>query len=899
MKITKLNVVFFLTIIFILGLVSFTTGTASSQKKENENEKLVSLKYDFGSKSSPVADGFTKVSNKMIYSEEKGYGLSSEVGYKDREEEERLQLRDFVISNEDYSFQTDLPNGTYKVKVSSGDKTDSNETEIEVDGEEMESTGEGQYDDLLSTVKVTDGKMTFSISGVDKRLNTIEITEEDTDSEPVEGVELTDNGSSVTMKNSKISMNVNKSTAEISSLYAIDSDKPDFNLVGGDMGRGYYLANYSIGDEDYEEGISDAEFDIVSESDERVEIVMTADDPNKLPFYVEVHMALEKDSPGLYYYTVYKYTDDMPDDLDIGQLRYAIALEDSSFEYFVVDDDRGVQKRPTQDEMDNAEQLQDTTFLLPGPDLPEGNVYSKYQNISNTEGDNHVFMASNGDFGVSLIQASKEYFDGGPTKQELTVHDYYDGEILLWHEHTGHYGTPSIQPEKGWEKMYGPFYLYIDESDGSDPVENVEEMWEDSKQASNKEQDKWPYKWIKNSIYEADNRTNVSGNLEITDHSSPENAWVILSPPGVDWQEDTEGYVYSERADENGDFNIDGVRPGKYTLTAFADGVMGEFKKNEITIDSGDSQDIGTLEWTPEKYGEQLWQIGTPNRSSEEFYVYGGENGFRNHLTWLEYPYDFPDDVDFEIGKSVTNQDWNYFQPMYKTPGTDEQLDLRGTDKDQSLTEWNIRFDSEGYEKGEGTLSIDLASSVFASLDVKLNGETISTFDEMPGPPGDNASYRQGVRGIYSSLDPIQFDANLIEKGENTITLVPHDNPKAPTSDDWMEPMAGIMYDVIRLEVDDEAGEGQVGLEGMENSINQFATDKEISDEATEHLLKRQLSAISHYSNTDKNDKAVKHMKNFKKLINEQVDRDIISEEAAATLQEYADNLITKWQNKD
>src|SRR5699024_11389222 len=220
MKITKLNVVFFLTIIFILGLVSFTTGTASSQKKENENEKLVSLKYDFGSKSSPVADGFTKVSNKMIYSEEKGYGLSSEVGYKDREEEERLQLRDFVISNEDYSFQTDLPNGTYKVKVSSGDKTDSNETEIEVDGEEMESTGEGQYDDLLSTVKVTDGKMTFSISGVDKRLNTIEITEEDTDSEPVEGVELTDNGSSVTMKNSdRKSTRLNSSHVSIS--YAV------------------------------------------------------------------------------------------------------------------------------------------------------------------------------------------------------------------------------------------------------------------------------------------------------------------------------------------------------------------------------------------------------------------------------------------------------------------------------------------------------------------------------------------------------------------------------------------------------------------------------------------------------------------------------------------------------
>src|SRR5699024_9116857 len=136
---------------------------------------------------------------------------------------------------------------------------------------------------------------------------------------------------------------------------------------------------------------------------------------------------------------------------------------------------------------------------------------------------------SNGEIGVSLIQASKEYFDGGPTKQELTVHDYYDGEILLWHEHTGHYGTPGIKPDKGWEKVYGPFYLYVNESEGSDPEKNVQEMWEDSKRRSEKEQEKWPYQWISDPIYAANDRTDVSGNLEISDGSSSENAWIVLS----------------------------------------------------------------------------------------------------------------------------------------------------------------------------------------------------------------------------------------------------------------------------------------------------------------------------------------------------------------------------------
>src|SRR5699024_12816998 len=104
---------------------------------------------------------------------------------------------------------------------------------------------------------------------------------------------------------------------------------------------------------------------------------------------------------------------------------------------------------------------------------------------------------------------------------------------------------------------------------------------------------------------------------------------------------------------------------------------------------------------------------------------------------------------------------------------TTAQSELRGTDEDQLVTDGRIRSDSEGYRDGVGTLCIDLAGSVFASLEVKLNGETISAVDKLPGPPGDNTSYRQAVRGIYKQLEPIQFDADLIKKSENVITLSP------------------------------------------------------------------------------------------------------------------------------
>lgn len=793
-------------VLLVLLIIQFGNFTAIFAQVENEDKFQV--KYDFGTEDSPVAEGYEKVTHKTLYSEETAFGLDKEIDSRDRENEENKILRDFVFGSDGYLFTVDLPNGDYWITIYAGDADATNtETEVTVNDAYLGSmsSGQGDYDVITQLIEITDEKMIFDMSGSNARINAIELIEADpVDLEPVENVKLTDHDHSVTLENSEISINVNKSTTRISSIFYKNGNEPEFNLVGGQNGGGSYLANYKVGDESFQRTISNAEFKIINETPERIEIAMIVDDADELPYYLEVRMALEKDSSGFYYYTIYKYTDDMPDDLGLNQLRYAFALGDSSFEYFVVDDERGVQQRPTHEDLANSIPIQDSTDLLPGPGLPEGRVYSKYQNISNLEGNNNVFMASNGEVGVSLIQASKEYFDGGPTKQELTTHDYYDGQILLWHEHSGHYGTPDIQPKKGWEKIYGPFYLYVNESTGTDAEENVKEMWNDAKRKAEEEKNKWPYKWISDPIYAVEERSDVSGRLEITDGSSPHNAWVILSDPKIDWQEQTEDYVYYTQADSSGNFNLSAVRPGIYKLTAFVDGVMDEYTLDNIKVESNKPVNLNKISWTPTSYGDIIWQIGIPNRSAEEFFIYGGKNGFRDHLTWLEYPYIFPDGVDFKIGESDFSKDWNYFQPMYQTPGTPSQLELRGTKEDKSLTEWKIRFDSDSYKEGTATLSINLASSVFGTLEVKLNGETVSTFKEFPGPPGDAASYRQGIRGIYRQLDPIQFDAAKIKAGENIITLSPYVPPEAPTSDDWMNPMAAIMYDVIRLEVDSD-----------------------------------------------------------------------------------------------
>jgi rhamnogalacturonan endolyase len=608
-------------------------------------------------------------------------------------------------------------------------------------------------------------------------------------------VQLIDNDTTVTLTNGLVEVTLSKATGGTSALKLVGSKNgnEDVNFLAGSHGSGYSTFNYSIGTTTYTGSISGATYAIVSQSADRVEVSMTADDPTKLPFVVELHAALERGTPGVYYYMVFRYPAEMPDDLVIGQLRYAFAAGDSSFTYFVVDDERGVQQRPTIAELAASTTLQDTTYAL-----PDGRVYSKYQNISNLEGDNHVFMISNGAVGLSLIQASKEYFCGGPTKQELTCHDYYDGEILLWHPHTSHYGSPQLEPAKGWEKVYGPFLVHAGEASEADPATAVAAMWKDAKAAAAREIRQWPYRWVTEQLYALDDRSAVTGRLHISDGTDPAGAWVVLSALGSDWQLQSEDYLYYAHADRSGHFQIPAVRSGTYTLSAFVDGVIGEYTRQNVTVPT---RDLGTLVWHPRSFGRTLWQIGTPNRSAGEFHISGGN--FRTRLTWLEYPYEFPQGVDFTVGVDDPAQNWNFFHPCYLTPGTPAELAWRGTTADLTLTTWKIRFNG-GRRKlhGTATLDIALAASVFGSLNIALNGTPLASIDPLPGVPGDNSSYRLTCRSMYRLLDPIRFDAESILPGENVITLTPVHAPLAPTSDNWMEPMGGVMYDVIRLQVD-------------------------------------------------------------------------------------------------
>lgn len=159
-----------LAVSMMVGTANIGMGQAAAASASASGSK-----FDFGSDTSPVAPGYTQVSNTMIYNTSRGYGVDKAVNNRDRGTADPL-LRDFILSS-DFSFMVDLPNGEYSVRIIAGDAIASNKTDVKIEGVSMGSlsSSSGNYAEMTKTVQLTDGQMTFQFSK-DGRVNAIEIT---------------------------------------------------------------------------------------------------------------------------------------------------------------------------------------------------------------------------------------------------------------------------------------------------------------------------------------------------------------------------------------------------------------------------------------------------------------------------------------------------------------------------------------------------------------------------------------------------------------------------------------------------------------------------------------------------------------------------------------------------
>jgi len=513
--------------------------------------------------------------------------------------------------------------------------------------------------------------------------------------------------------------------------------------------------------------------------------------PASLPADVDLRYALGRGDQGLYVYAIWEHRPGYPA-FSVGEARYVVKLNPDIFDFLTVDAQRR-RVMPTGYDWDHGTTLNMKEVRRLTTGVHAGEVEHKYDYAAILpETPAYGWSSTKHHVGLWMINPSFEYVAGGPTKVELTGH--LDGNpgglptlLNMWLG--SHYGGSSlaIGEQEAWTKVIGPFLLYCNAGPGHG------EMWKDALLRAAREAEAWPYAWVSDPAYPpAAGRGVVTGQIVLRDPVVPDTRFSNLQvgltaphyqgrasggwPANVDWQRDGKYYQFWTHADAQGGFVIGNVRPGTYTLHAFAEGVLGEFSLADIAVAGGKTRQLGQLAWTPVRYGRPLWEIGIPDRSAREFRH--GDHYWQWGL-YYEYAKEFPNDVNFVIGKSDWRRDWNYCQPP------------RIEGDDVRSTTWSVSFGVPEAPRGRAVLRLAFCGSRGGcNVSVSVNDKPIGETGALP-PTG--VMHRDGIRGYWFERN-LPFDAALLERGTNTLRLTSH-------AEDWTQ---GVLYDYLRLELEPE-----------------------------------------------------------------------------------------------
>ncbi|MCD8203262.1 MAG: hypothetical protein LUD48_06450 [Prevotella sp.] len=470
---------------------------------------------------------------------------------------------------------------------------------------------------------------------------------------------------------------------------------------------------------------------------------------------------LREGESGLYTYIIANGTS-TSSSKKLQEARVCTRLGSNFLEGYVDDSMQGT--IPSNDEMSTAEknEIQDATY-----ELSDGSIYTKY-NWANYIVRDSVHGLTNGKTGVWNIGCSDEYVNGGPMRQELTVHATSKSPISIQMLQGEHFGASAQYFNEGEQKIYGPIFIYVNRGDSK------EDMIADAKAMAHQKESEWPFSWFENDLYPLD-RATVTGHLNVTTGQSNAGVQMILAEPGTDVYLQGKGYIFWGLTDENGDFEIKNVRKGDYTLYGYATqgDVTDELEYTDVTIDS-ETVDLGEIEWTPTCYENLLWLIGENNRMSDEFH-YGDTCRF--YGLW-ELP---PSTLTYVVGQSDPAEDWYFAQSQVGT--------------------WTVQFDLDANYSGDALLTASIAgASNSPSVTVAINGNSLGKWSFYD----DGSTRRSAVTSGRHSLYTFNFPGSYLQQGTNNLTLTYSGKDKA-----------AVLYDCLKLEANgkDDTGITELSLD--------------------------------------------------------------------------------------
>jgi rhamnogalacturonan endolyase len=574
---------------------------------------------------------------------------------------------------------------------------------------------------------------------------------------------------------------------------------------------------------------------------------------------MEIRYALGRGDSGIYVYAVFTHPASYRAGGVGSESRY-ITKVNQAFDWITVDADRDMLEcAPTEWGTGVVVHAKEQRILTKGP--YKNSVEHKY-NYSGVQYKTPAYgwLSTKDHIGIWFINPTIEYLSGGPTKLELDCH-FGDNDnpdpIILDYWEGGHYDSGArcnIAAGEEWSKVIGPIFIYVNSLDhpqATTPAEldtlaatagnptipaswtnNANALYQNALAQAKKETAQWPYDWVNGVDYpHKDQRGTVTGQIVLDDELAPTPATKLphltvgLTHPdegGVNWIHEAKYYQFWHDRSEDGNFTIPNVRPGNYTLRAFADGVLGDFAQANVTVGAGQNLDLGKLTWKPLRYGTQLWDIGYPDRTGDKFFKGDGPN----YWLWgwnLRYALLFPNDITYTIGKSDYRKDWffeevphatnlSFVNPAAKDPANQRFGWVKGESLDQypqtnthgpwaiygtgRATVWTIKFDLAQPVQGYAAFRVALAGvNAISQLAVKVNGQSIGAIgdgrnaDNTPLVNTNTIRYNSD-KGLWQERT-LTFDAALLKPGENEMTLT------VPGGD----LQSGVVWDYLRLEL--------------------------------------------------------------------------------------------------
>ncbi|XP_023544015.1 probable rhamnogalacturonate lyase C [Cucurbita pepo subsp. pepo] len=584
---------------------------------------------------------------------------------------------------------------------------------------------------------------------------------------------LQNQGSHVILDNGLLMVTISNPQGYVSGIKYGNMDNL-LDVKSSESKRGYWDINWSWpGGKDRYQLLKGSEFNVINATDDTIEISFRKASKLSSRYIMRTGM------PGFYCYAIYEHPSACRA-FDLVQTRMVFKLRQEKFHYMAISDEKQrIMPMPEDLHPGRGEELiVPESVLLVNPINPDlkGEVDDKYQySVDNKDGGVHGWISSSpNNIGFWVVFPSHEFRNGGPTKQNLTVHTgptclamfhgtHYIGEDILTH----------IKEGEAWRKVFGPVLVYLN---STSDVSEAHNLWIDAKEQENE-------------------RGSISGRLLVQDRfisSSPipaRDAHVGLSAAREEggWQIESKEYQFWVQTDSNGDFTIRNVIPGVYGLHGWVPGFIGDYlHQSLVTVSAGSHTHLGILTYSPLRDGPTVWEIGFPDRTAGSFYVPDVNPMFRQYGLWEGYSDLHPiNDQVFTVGINDPKKDWFY-----------AQVCRRGEDGKFVATTWSIKFNMTSLTEGTYRLRLAIASATRSDLKINVNsmGSESSLVFQLMNLGMDNTVCRHGNHGLYRNYS-VEVPSSMLIKGDNNIFLT-----QARGGDE----LCGLLYDYLRLEAPDD-----------------------------------------------------------------------------------------------